>query len=113
MIDLDVRAWLQLINLVGTFAVGCWLYLEKRSDRTNERVDGMRSQIDRMDRDLAGLRETARLSPSHADLAEVYRAINEVAATSNQLVGEMSAQSEMLRLILNRVAENGMPGPRR
>jgi len=36
--DFNLSTALQIINMVGTFAVGVWLYLEKRNDKTNERV---------------------------------------------------------------------------
>lgn len=100
---------LQGINMVGTFALGVWLYLEKRSDKTNERVTELASKVDTMDKDVAALKASSESAPNHGDIAKVYEAINKLAGTVNQLVGENRGQSDTLRLILSRITEKGMP----
>ncbi|MBW7901247.1 MAG: hypothetical protein H3C26_07210 [Rhodocyclaceae bacterium] len=105
---MDIRVWLQLINMVGTFALGVWLYLEKRSDKTNDRITDLAVKVDALDKDVSSLKTAAAGAPDHADLARVYESINNLAATLNQLVGETRVQSENLRLILNQVAQKGM-----
>lgn len=105
---MDIRVWLQLINMVGTFALGVWLYLEKRNDKTNERIDELAGKVDALDKDVSALKTATASAPSHADLALVYKSINDLAATVNQLVGENKGQSETLRLILNQIAQKGM-----
>ena len=104
----SVRVWLQGINMIGTAAIGVWLYLEKRSDKTNERVANLAVQVERMDKDLSALQQHAAGSPNHADLAKVYESINGLAATVHQLVGENRGQSDTLRLILNQITQKGM-----
>lgn len=105
---MDLRVWLQIINMVGTFALGVWLYLEKRNDKTNDRITDLAVKVDALDKDVSSLKTTAMSAPNHTDLAKVYESINGLAATVNQLVGENRGQSETLRLILNRIAERGM-----
>lgn len=105
---MDMRIWLQLINMVGTFALGVWLYLEKRSDKTNDRITDLAGKVDVLDKDVSALKTVARNAPNHSDLAKVYESINSLAATVNQLVGENRGQSDTLRLILNQVAQKGM-----
>lgn len=107
--DLDVKTWLQAINMLGTFALGCWLYLEKRSDKTNERVTQLAEEVDELGKAVTGLKAGAESAPSHADLSRVYDSINELAEKVNQLVGESESQSQTLRQILNRIIEKGMP----
>ncbi|MCZ7655542.1 MAG: hypothetical protein M5R42_16755 [Rhodocyclaceae bacterium] len=34
-----IKTGLVVINMVGTFSIGAWLYIEKRSDKTNARID--------------------------------------------------------------------------
>ncbi|MBA3997059.1 MAG: hypothetical protein C0466_07800 [Candidatus Accumulibacter sp.] len=100
--------WLQLINMVGTFALGAWLYLEKRNDKTNVRIDELALKVDALDKDVSSLKTAAGNAPNHSDLAKVYESINHLAATVNQLVGENRGQSDTLRLILNQIAQKGM-----
>jgi ABC-type transporter Mla subunit MlaD len=100
--------WLQLINMVGTFALGVWLYLEKRNDKTNVRIDEQAVKVDALDKDVSSLKTAASNAPNHSDLAKVYESINSLAATVNQLVGENRGQSDTLRLILNQIAQKGM-----
>lgn len=103
-----IKIWLQGINMIGTFSLGCWLYLEKRSDKTNARVTELAAKVDGLDRDLSALQSAAAAAPSHADLSKVYESINALAGTVHQLVGENRGQSDTLRLILNRITEKGM-----
>lgn len=103
-----IKTWLQAINMLGTFALGVWLYLEKRSDKTNERVTELAEKVGQLDKDVAALDADAKKAPNHADLAKVYDSINALAATVNQLVGENRGQSDTLRLILNQITQKGM-----
>ncbi len=106
---IDMRFWLQAINMIGTFAIGVWLYLEKRSDKTNDRVTDLAKSVEKLDKDVSVLQASQKDAPSHGDLGKVYESINGLAATVNQLVGENRGQSDTLRLILNRITEKGMP----
>lgn len=103
-----IKAWLQGINMLGTFALGVWLYLEKRSDKTNERVSELAAKVEKLDKDVSALEGAAGSAPNHADLAKVYDSINELAKTVNQLVGENRGQTDTLRLILNQITQKGL-----
>lgn len=105
---MDPKVWLQLINMIGTFAIGVWLYLEKRNDKTNERITELAGKVDTLDKDVAALKTAAINAPNHGDLAKVYDSINDLAATVNQLVGENRGQTDTLRLILNQITQKGM-----
>lgn len=102
------KVWLQAINMLGTFALGVWLYLEKRSDKTNERVTELAKQVEHLDKDVTGLKASANQAPNHGDLAKVYESINGLATTVNQLVGENRGQTDTLRLILNQITQKGL-----
>jgi len=103
-----IKIWLQGINMLGTFALGVWLYLEKRSDKTNERVTDLAAKVEKLDKDVSALDATASAAPNHADLAKVYESIKSLAATVHQLVGENRGQSDVLRMILNQITQKGM-----
>jgi len=104
----SIRIWLQGLNMLGTFAIGVWMYLEKRNDKTNDRITELAGKVDTLDKDVAGLKKSSDTAPNHADLAKVYESINGLSATVNQLVGENRGQSDTLRLILNRITEKGL-----
>lgn len=108
MIDFDIKAWLQLLNMVGTFAIGAWMYLEKRNDKTNERITDLATKMETLDKDVSALKAASEIAPNHADLAKVYESVNQLSATVNQLVGENRGQSDTLRLILNQITQKGM-----
>lgn len=103
-----IKVWLQGINMIGTFALGVWLYLEKRSDKTNERVSELAIKVDKLDKDVGALQASARQAPNHGDLAAVHEKINEVAQVVHQLVGENRGQTDTLRLILKQITQKGL-----
>ena len=102
------KVWLQGLNMLGTFALAVWLYLEKRSDKTNERIAELTAQIEEQEKKLAALESAIKTVPDHGDIAKVYESINALAATVHQLVGENRGQSDTLRLILNQITQKGM-----
>jgi len=104
----SIRIWLQGLNMLGTFAIGVWMYLEKRSDKTNDRITELGLKVEAMDKDVSALKTSSETAPNHGDLARVYESINKLAATVNQLVGENRGQTDTLRLILNRITEKGL-----
>lgn len=107
--DLEsLKAWMQAVNMLGTFALGAWMYLERRSDKTNERVTELAQRLEQIDRDVSSLQSTSQAAPTHADIARVYDSLNTLAGTVNQLVGENRGQTDTLRLILNRITEKGL-----
>ena len=104
----NIKLALQALNMVGTFALGVWMYLERRYDKTNERVSELSSKLDTLDKDVSGLQQAALGAPSHADLSKVYESINSLATTVHTLVGENRGQSDTLRLILNQITQKGL-----
>ncbi|SDI53100.1 hypothetical protein [Propionivibrio dicarboxylicus] len=130
-----VKDWGQVICWIVNFFGLVWVILERRNDKTNERVtqlgqdideinqkvikmkagcdgcqiDSVASRIEQIDRDVSGLKAAAGSAPSHDDLSRVYEAINELAEKVNHLVGESEGQGQTLRQILARIIEKGMP----
>lgn len=104
----NVKVWLQAVNMLGTFALGIWLYLEKRSDKTNERVKELAAKVEQIDKDVTSLTASSETAPNHTDLSNVYQSINDLAEKVNRLVGENEGQSNTLRLILNQIVQKGL-----
>jgi hypothetical protein len=50
-------------------------------------------------------------SPNHEDLQKMYKAVGDLSATVNQLVGESKGQTDTLRLILNKMVSNSKELP--
>ena len=102
-----IRNWLQAVNMLGTFFLGVWLYLEKRSDRTNDSVGHLADKVEALDKAVSTLEATAEAAPKHADLAKIHEAINGLSGQFNRLVGENHVQSETLRLIHEYMMRGG------
>jgi predicted nucleic acid-binding Zn-ribbon protein len=113
------RNSLLAINTAGTFLIGIWLYLERRNDKTNERVDTAiaaitalkaetEQRLDDHSTRLARLEAATSKAPTHADLSDLHEKINSVAGTTREIQGELRGISDSLRLILGRITEKGM-----
>ena len=62
---------IQMANMLANFGIGAWLYLEKRNDKTNERITELAGKVTQMDMDVAALKSSTQSAPSHNDLAKV------------------------------------------
>ncbi|MFZ2269061.1 MAG: hypothetical protein WAV95_15910 [Azonexus sp.] len=117
---MEIRDWLLTISMLGHFSYTLWAYLDKRNDKTNQRIAALTAEVAALDSDMTALKASAENAPNHGDLGKVYEAIkaqgemtnatiSSLAATVNQLVGENRGQTDTLRLILNRITEKGLP----
>ena len=97
-----IRAGVSVNNLLVTFGLGAWMYLETRSDKTNDRVAELSKQLDKLEKELASLQKTVEGAPSHADLAKIYDSINGLSATVHKLVGENGLQTDLLRQLVQK-----------
>lgn len=108
--DFETRDLFQLINMVGTLTIGVWLYLEKRNDKTNARIDATDASIETMKDDvgeqlaehgkqLAHLEAKAEGAPTHSDLGELHDRVNDALKAINTLSGEFSGVKAVLQLI--------------
>lgn len=105
---MDVREWLLTISMIGHFANMVYGYIERRNDKTNEKIAALTTKIDELERELALLRGYVQTAPNHNDLAKIYESQNALAEKVNQLIGENRGQSDTLRLILNQITQKGM-----
>ena len=105
---MEIRDWLLTISMILHFSRTAWDYIDKRNDKTNERITELTGKFDALEKDVAALDAVAGNAPTHSDLSKVYESVNTLAATVNQLVGENRGQSDTLRLILNQITQKGM-----
>ncbi len=105
---MEIRDWLLTISMLAHFGQTLYAYIERRGDKTNERIGELAGKVDQLDKDVTELKSSARAAPTHSDIGKVYESINGLAETVHQLVGENRGQSDTLRLILNQIAQKGM-----
>ena len=96
---MEIRDWLLTISMIGHFSYTAWSYIERRSDKTGERIGELAAQVDRLDKDVATLRVKLESTPTHDHLAEVYRDIRETNKKIDTLIGETKAQTKVIDLI--------------
>lgn len=126
----DITLLIAVGNFILTWGVALYMYLANKNKATNERIGKLETDIEAkfdehakaedgkfqgVSRSLGAYAEriqhletAAETAPTHGDLGKVYEAINTLAATVNQLVGENRGQSDTLRLILNQITQKGM-----
>lgn len=108
MMGIEFRDILLALALLGQIANAAWLYIERRNDKTNERINNQAERMDMIEKDLSGLIATSKGAPTHNDLANVYHAQNRTDEKLNQLIGETRSQSDLLRLIMAQITKKGM-----
>lgn len=105
---MEIRDWLLTISMLAHFGQTLYAYIERRGDKTNERIGELAGRVDQLDKDVTALKSDSKAAPTHGDIGKVYESINGLSETVHQLVGENRGQSDTLRLILNQIAQKGM-----
>jgi CII-binding regulator of phage lambda lysogenization HflD len=108
MLNELINTWIDVINAVATAAIWVYLRIEKKNDKTNERVDALVKKIDTLEDRAAHLEGASGNAVTHGDLARIYQSINDLAKQVNQLVGESRGMGDSLRLIQTRITEKGL-----
>lgn len=108
MVDYDAaKFWLAVMNFAVTVLVGLYVWSSNRHRVTNERISelekGIDVRLDTHDSRLATLEGKVSAAPTHTDLAEIHEKINRVAQSSSRMEGELKSQSELLRIILDKI----------
>lgn len=120
MDEFDVKTLAVIVNAVGNLAIGAWLYLDRKADKTNLRIDEISTRVKDLDAHIADKLEAqagrishleahAEDSPTHADLGELYNKVNAVDSKVSTQGGKLDAIDTTLRLILARITERGLP----
>jgi tetrahydromethanopterin S-methyltransferase subunit G len=109
MMDIEVaKIWLQILNMVGTATIGAWMYLEKRSNKTNERIDELSARFEELDKSLRAVKSESGGHLRHTDLEKVYVRLNEMDGKLNQMIGEFRSHGDTLKLFMSRITEKGL-----
>ncbi|MDR1350724.1 MAG: hypothetical protein LBJ59_08140 [Zoogloeaceae bacterium] len=84
------------------------MYLEKRSNKTNERIDELAMRVEELDKSLRAVKADTGGHLRHTDLSGLYERMNEVDGKLNQMIGEFRAHGDMLRLLMRKITEKGL-----
>lgn len=114
MIDFaQITPYLVAANIVMTWALAFYVHLVSKNKATDDSVAELKTQI-AADKQahaerISRLEVVSEKAPTHADLATVYEKLNRVAESNSRMEGQLDGVADTLRLILNRIAERGMP----
>ncbi len=89
--------WLDVIYKVGVVVFAVWLYLDRRNDKTHERISSLEKQVDeRMDGHadrITKLEVHVKSVPGHHDLAEIYKEMRKLSESLSKIDSNLSAQA--------------------
>jgi DNA anti-recombination protein RmuC len=79
-------------------AIGAWLYLNRKNDRTQGRIEALYTHVDqRLDeqsRRLAQVETDVRHAPTHDDLGKIYDRINTVGGDVREMKGVLESAAK-------------------
>lgn len=104
---MEIRDWLLVISMVGNFAYTLYSYIDRRGDKTGERIGELEGKISVIDKDVTTLKAKVDNAPSHDHLAEFYGEIRDTNEKVDQLIGETKQQSKVIELIHGYLMERG------
>lgn len=103
-----IGEWLDVVYKVLTGIFVIWLYLDRKNDKTNQRISALENSIDnRLDGHadrLTRIEADLKNAPSHNDLAEIYREIRKQSEAMSTINIALSAQTAALAALKEQVA---------
>lgn len=109
----QITPYVAAANFVLTWVIGFYVHLVNKNKVTDDKIAELEAQIANDKRQhaerISRLEVIAEKAPTHADLATVYEKLNRVAESNSRMEGQLDGVADTLRLILNRIAERGMP----
>ena len=104
---MEVRDWLLVISMIGHFSYTLYSYVDRRGDKTSQRIAELTEKIGLLDKDVTTLKAKVDAAPSHDHLAEFYGEIRDTNEKVDQLIGETKQQSKVIELIHGYLMERG------
>lgn len=120
MDSIDLKTIAVIVNAIGNLAIGAWLYMDRKNDRTNVRIDEIGGRVKALDSHIAEKLEAqsgrishleahAEESPTHDDLGSLYDKVHSVDNKVSAQGGKIDSIESTVRMILSRITEKGMP----
>lgn len=105
------KIWVDVGQFLITGAIGVYLWWERQSDSTRQRIDSLETDVDaRLDNQgmrLSRVEAKVDQLPSHEDIGDLHARINDVARGMNTMSGEMSGIKTTLNLIHQHLLNGG------
>ncbi len=106
-----IKLALQATNMLGTLAIGIWMYLEKRGDKTNDRITDLakdtKEDLDDHGNRLATLEGKVAAAPTHDDIGGIHDRITEVVKLQERMAGEFQTVKGTLNMIHQHLLTGG------
>lgn len=104
---------LQIINMIATFGVGIYVWISTQDKVTNKRISDLEEKVDgRIDsyaERIARVEQAQLHAPTHEDLKRIHARIDQIDQRLSRIEGEFKSMGDLLRMILNKIADRGMP----
>lgn len=95
----QLKLWIDVAQFAVMSAIGVWLYLERRNDKTNTRVTELGDKLDVHDGRLVRMETQVKHMPQTPDLEKLYERIRTVDHTTTKMEGEFREVRRTLGLI--------------
>jgi chromosome segregation ATPase len=113
--DLDIKTLALIANSLINFAIGAWLYLDRKADKTNALIAQLTARVEEQAGRIAHLEAHAEDAPTHGDLGEIYKRIDSVnseVSTVNAAVskinGTLESVNASLRALTSELMKRGL-----
>lgn len=98
-----LRFWFDVVQVVGTIAIGVYVWLANRQRVTTQSIRQLEHDVDeRLDDHgtrLSRLEEEVRHLPTHNDIGGVFKRIDQIHGDLKELTGAMSGLRRAVDLI--------------
>lgn len=102
----------QVAQFVVTGGIGTYLYMERKNDRTNVRIAQLEqntdTRLDELAERMARVEGELHNGIGKHDLERVHGRIDALDQRLARVEGEFRSVSDLLRLILSKIADKGM-----
>lgn len=107
----DIKFGFQVLQFLLTAGVGFYVYMSNKDKVTNDRItrleDDLEAKIDMHGERLSRLEVRVDSTPTHQDLSDIHKKINQVSDCVSRLEGEFSGAKNTLDLIHDFLLKGG------
>lgn len=95
----QIKIWIDVAQFAVMSAIGVWLYLERRNDKTNSRVTELSAKLEAHDGRLVRVETKVVHLPQVSDLEKLYERVRAVDHRTSHMEGEFHEVRRTLALI--------------
>lgn len=94
-----IKLWVDVAQFAVMSAIGIWMYLERRNDKTNARVTEVAGKLEAHDGRLVRVETQVKHLPQTPDLEKLYERLRTVDHRTSHMEGEFQEVRRTLGLI--------------